>query len=942
MPGGHDADKPLNQQGIQANPEAEAFSLPRRFERLILLKLIARGGMGEVFLATSGAIEGAERACVVKIIRREHADDRSFLARFLDEARIQAQLQHPGIAQVLEAATDLSGKPYVVVEYIEGRNLGELRARSAQLGVHLAWPDAVAVAITLSEALTHVHERTDASGRPLEIVHRDLSPQNVMVGYGGDVKLIDFGTARGENRRCHTVAGIVFAKPGYVAPEVANNTPGAAPADVYALGIMLWELVAGRRFLTGEAAEHMAAVASGERHPAALHQLCDAPPELDALIGRLTATDPDRRCTAREATSELAQLLKRAPSLANGERSVRSRIAHLMQRLYPAEPARSRAEFARLVGAARDAVPELPARGSPPVMPPPSPIPGDTDPTLLAGTRYRLGREIGRGAVGIVYEAHHLDLGRTVALKVLNAECAPGSDLGQRFRSEARAIAQLDHENLVRLHDFGTAADGRPFYAMELLHGEALDRYLVREKGMDWREAMRVGIQACRALEAAHRAGVIHRDIKPGNLFLTRNGAVKLLDFGVAKRAAEVEKSDSQSSPGVMIVGTPEYMAPEQAAGGAADERSDIYALGVVLYELVTGRLPHVASSTVALLDAKLRKVPESPRDRAPQRGLPQMVDQTIQQALESDPNKRFQSASDMREALQAALREPELIRRRRRRIAFAALGVLTLALGGAIAAGASRPDVRARASAMAKPLIDRVSGNKPGASAEAVAAVAPVSQPAEGAIPGPAAPTSAGDPDEQSADPAAAAPESGEMQAAAEGTAATDPEAEEESDEQASADSADKGGDSADKGEQSDDGAGAPASGTANKPADDLDQKLAEAAEVMKNGRKVKGFNEIRRLGRKHMKDPRALKAWSEAAVMMHGWGEAHRVAQRWVKVDQSLEARLHLARMQRAVGKRDAAIKTLSLVLEQHPNSEEARGMLKSYQGTAVAMRR
>src|SRR6185503_19139066 len=101
---------------------------------------------------------------------------------------------------------------------------------------------------------------------------------------------------------------------------------------------------------------------------------------------------------------------------------------------------------------------------------------------------------------------------------------------------------------------------------------------------------------------------------------------------------------------------------------------------------------------------------------------------------------------------------------------------------------------------------------------------------------------------------------------------------------EQASADSADKGGDSADKGEQSDDGAGAPASGTANKPADDLDQKLAEAAEVMKNGRKVKGFNEIRRLGRKHMKDPRALKAWSEAAVMMHGWGEAHRVAQRWV----------------------------------------------------------
>jgi thioredoxin-like negative regulator of GroEL len=108
-----------------------------------------------------------------------------------------------------------------------------------------------------------------------------------------------------------------------------------------------------------------------------------------------------------------------------------------------------------------------------------------------------------------------------------------------------------------------------------------------------------------------------------------------------------------------------------------------------------------------------------------------------------------------------------------------------------------------------------------------------------------------------------------------------------------------------------------------------------------MKNGRKVKGFNEIRRLGRKNMKDPRALKAWSEAAVAMRGWGEAHRVAERWVKVDKSVDARIHLARMQRAVGKRDAAIKTLSNLLEQNPNCEEARGMLRSYQGPAVAMR-
>ena len=105
----------------------------------------------------------------------------------------------------------------------------------------------------IAEALAHVHERQDAAGRALSIVHRDLSPQNVMLGFGGDIKIIDFGTARGQNRRCHTVAGVVFAKPGYVAPEVANGDPGDARVDIYALGIMLWELCAGRRFLQGEA-----------------------------------------------------------------------------------------------------------------------------------------------------------------------------------------------------------------------------------------------------------------------------------------------------------------------------------------------------------------------------------------------------------------------------------------------------------------------------------------------------------------------------------------------------------------------------------------------------------------------------------------------------------------------------------------------------------------
>src|SRR5947209_7791653 len=157
----------------------DALPLPRAFGRLLLLKLIARGGMGDVYLAATTGIEGAERACVVKTVRRDHVHDGSFLARFLDEARVQAQLNHPGVAQVLEANTDENGEPYTVVEYVEGRSLSDVRQRAIQLGARVGWPEAAAVAIEMANALAHVHERAGTDGTPLGIVHRDLSPQNV-------------------------------------------------------------------------------------------------------------------------------------------------------------------------------------------------------------------------------------------------------------------------------------------------------------------------------------------------------------------------------------------------------------------------------------------------------------------------------------------------------------------------------------------------------------------------------------------------------------------------------------------------------------------------------------------------------------------------------------------------------------------------------------------
>ncbi len=575
---------------------SEASSLPRQFGRLMLLKKMARGGMGELFLATTQGIEGAERPCVVKTIRQEHVNDKSFRARFLDEARVQAQLQHPGVAQILEANESEDGAPYAVVEYIEGRHLGEILGRSHSLGTRVGWAEAVALGLCFGESLAHIHERCDAKGRALEISHRDLSPQNLMVSYAGDVKLIDFGTARGENRRCRTVTGVVYAKPGYVAPEVANQIPGGSQADLYAFGVILWEALAGRRFLEGDVVEHQALVAQGKKSlPPIAHEI-NAPDKIDAVLARLTATSlVQRYATAREASADLIEVLKGAHSLANGERSVRSRLQHLMQVLYPAEPARSRADFNRLVILAKQKLSgakKLSPGSLRPDIPEPSPAaPAVEEDGILAGTRYRLDERVSVSSMGEVYKATHMDLGRTVALKLLPPESSRSSEARLRFRAEARALARLEHPGLVRIFEYGLSADSRCYYAMQWLEGETLLQKL--ESGpLEKCAAAELMLQVSRDLEDTHRSGIIHRDITPANIFITHDGSAKILDFGVCLTEARAGVIGNEADI-AEVVGTPEYIAPEQASGAQPDCRSDLYSLGAVFYECLTGRLPH-------------------------------------------------------------------------------------------------------------------------------------------------------------------------------------------------------------------------------------------------------------------------------------------------------------------------------------------------------------
>ena len=269
---------------------------------------------------------------------------------------------------------------------------------------------------------------------------------------------------------------------------------------------------------------------------------------------------------------------------------------------------------------------------------------------------YRILRQLGSGGMGVVYEAEDTRLGRHVALKFLPESLVVSPDVVERFEREARIASSLNHPNICTIYDIGedAAHGGRRFIVMELLDGESLrDRIHAQPLPLDL--IVNAGCQIADALDAAHAKGIVHRDIKPANIFLTKRGQAKLLDFGVAKlggdRHAAVASDETRratdvlTSPGV-AVGSINYMSPEQARGEELDGRTDLFSLGVVLYEMTTGRQAFSGQTTAVVFDAILNKQPPEPRLTNPE--IPDELARVIQRALEKDRKLRFQTAADM------------------------------------------------------------------------------------------------------------------------------------------------------------------------------------------------------------------------------------------------------------------------------------------------------
>ena len=529
------------------------------------------------------------------VIRLFTTQDKNILALARQEAELLAAIDHPHIVDLYDA-DEYDGCFYQVVEYVDGSSLAHMVESENRLPVTVV----LKLMRDIADALDHVHN--------LGIIHGDVKPDNIVVSSAGTPILLDFtlsGVVGNDAFR-----DIVFGTPAYQSPEGWRNTQDER-SDLWAFGMTLHYLLAGRLPFEVTDAEKIAEIVTSQE-------------PLNLSISRESVPEPVVRIVERCLQKDLD---RRYQSASEVRRSLESALAYL--------------EFGQ---AEKTAAAMVPLRAGNTVL-----LNVDYKEPGISGQyrEYQIEEEVGRGTFSVVYRAADVIGKRQVALKILRQEWSSQEKGLIRFEREASLLSRLDHTNIVRVYNFGQYGPDF-FIVMEMLRGLTIENALERGVKFDVKHAVVIVVQVLSGLDRIHSEGTIHRDVKPGNVMLQPERAV-VMDLGLAHLSGETQLTMSGE-----ICGTPRYLAPEQARGEKVTFLSDLYATGVLLYELLTGKIPHEAGSTASLIFSIAL---EEPEPITTHRGdLPPSLIAFLDRMLAPEPANRFPSTQLAREALLASV----------------------------------------------------------------------------------------------------------------------------------------------------------------------------------------------------------------------------------------------------------------------------------------------
>ncbi len=616
--------------------------------------------MAEVFEATIQGAGGFTRKVAIKRLRADLAADPALVEAFVNEARLLSQLHHASIISVVDFGL-MDELPFQVLELVDGLDLVGLAAAAERSGSLVAPELWLAVVAEAAHALEYAHQARDDQGRPLGIVHRDVSPGNILVSWAGDVKLGDFGIASSLAQRGQTKVGTALGKLEYMAPEQHLGSGVDPRTDVFSLGCVLHRMLVGHSPIA--TVDARTKILSGVR----VNVDPSLPPDLAKIVQR--AIDPDRsrrHSSAAQLASECTKVIARLSEddgrtllrawlgrlRPKEERAARSPLAELMNAELVLSPAQSEEAPLRrytstlqratsLVAIGDELSPAGPTVHATAAAKPEFADQFITDPApgAIAG-EYEIFELLGTGGFAFVYRAKHLPSGRELALKLLRTDSVASPTSTRRFAREAQALASLSHPNLVRIADSGLTPDGRPYLAMELVRGSTLLQALREAGSFTLERARNLAGQLAEGLAEVHARGYVHRDLKPKNVMLVPHEGgetVKILDFGLTRLLDPDSELTHLTTMGFQL-GTARWMAPEQIRDPSnVGPGADLYALGLILYSMIAGRPPFAGTA-----DEVLHQHLESPPPALPEAGA---LSELIERLLAKDPGQRPQSA---------------------------------------------------------------------------------------------------------------------------------------------------------------------------------------------------------------------------------------------------------------------------------------------------------